>query len=126
MKELTMTNAQIRAMADVVVGKWSDFKGEIKLTGRQTYNLVTIKRKITELTSDINDSMMTIAERFNGDVHQDGSISFPEDVTTQVNKEIIDVMNTEVTISFNPIAISEDDNLPVDLMESLFEFIEFE
>lgn len=126
MKEITLTNAQIRAMADTIVGKWDSFKGEIKLSGRQVYNLITIKRRIIELTQSINDSMVTIAERFNGDIHQDGSISFADDVTKQVNQEIVDVMNTEISISFNPVAVSEDDNLPVDLVEALFEFIEFE
>ena len=126
MNDIVLTNAKIRYIAEFFGPKWDSIKGEVKLSGKALYNMIAVKRQVLEKAQDIDGVIMALADRFGGEVLQNGSIHFPEDKVSEVNSALQEAMNVEATIQFNPICLKGNDTLPADLMEALFDFIEFE
>lgn len=127
MEKLTkqMKNGDVRQIAYELEGIWNQQKNEIKISGRALYNLIALKKRLQEESTVITESFMVIGQNNGGVLQENGSMKIPDENIAEVNKLLSEVANEEISIEYSPIKLVDSDNLPSELMELLFDFIEF-
>lgn len=102
---------------------WDAYVKDIKLNPISLYRLIDLKRKIEICESAIEETIRTIFVN-NGAAEEQGMLRLPNDKQEAVAKEIEDLGNQKEEIEFQKITIKEEDNIPVELFDILFDFVE--
>lgn len=126
METRTMKNGDIRQIAFTLEGHWEEYKLDIRVSGRTMYNLIALKRHFAERAVAITESFMVIGQSHGGEIQPDGSMKIPDENIEEVNKLLTEVALEEQEIQYKPIVLSDNDSLPADLMDLLFDFIVME
>lgn len=124
MATLMMKNGDIRAMGMELAATWQTARTNLKLSGKSTFALIGIKKQIEELTDKLNEAFLSVGLSHDGKVQEDGSIRVPPERIEEVNKKLTEIATEETMIDYTPIAIGDDDQMPTDLMDLFFNFIE--
>lgn len=122
----TMTAAEIRRIAFELLEGWNNIRKDIRLSPRQLYNLMGLKKSLEQEYLKINDTLVTIMEQHEGKPTEQGGYQVPPEHVQEVNALLQSFGEETVEIEFSPVRVRNEDNLPVEAMELLFEFIEIE
>lgn len=119
-KEITFN--EISRLFKVFSG-WQSYSKDIKLGTVSLYNLIAFKKAIEAKEMNIEETIRTIFLN-NGAVDDQGMLKLPEDKQEDVTKEIDELGRQTEEVEYKTITVANGDNLPVELMEVLFDFIE--
>lgn len=126
MATITMKNGDIRQIGFELNTNWQAIKGELKVSGKAMYAIISLKKRITELTDMVTESFLTVGQNLGGVVQQDGSLKIPDENIEEANKQLTEIALETQEIEYKPIILHEEDSVPTDIMELLFDFIEME
>lgn len=125
--EKQIKTGNVKFVAESVLANWDTFKDDIKLNAKALYNLIGLKKILTDQGQQIAETLIQLFESHNCPMNQDGTgFIIAADKQEEMNKLLIDFYNESINITYNPIIINENDKLPADLMDLLFDFIEFQ
>lgn len=119
-KEITFN--EISRLFKVFSG-WQSYSKDIKLGTISLYNLIAFKKAIEAKEMNIEETIRTIFLN-NGAVDDQGMLKLPEDKQEKVTEEIDELGRQTEEVEYKAITVANGDNLPVELMEVLFDFIE--
>lgn len=105
-----------------VFTEWNTLSKSIKLGSVNLYRLIAFKKEIESKEMAIEETIRTIFIN-NGATETDGLLRAPEDKQDLVVSQVNELSNEKVEIEVPEITLSENDNLPIELMEVLFDFI---
>lgn len=124
MATLTMKNGDIRQISYTLDSEWESIKNQIKVSGKTLYAIIALKRELANLANVITESFIVIGQSHGGQPQPDGSLKIPDENIPEVNKLLTEVANETQSVEYRPIVLAETDDVPTDLMELLFDFIE--
>lgn len=124
MATLTMKNGDIRQISYTLDSEWESIKNQIKVSGKTLYAIIALKRELANLANVITESFIVIGQSHGGQPQPDGSLKIPDENIPEVNKLLTEVANETQSVEYRPIVLTETDDVPTDLMELLFDFIE--
>lgn len=124
--EKNLTLLQVRMIAEPLAQNWDNFSKELHINSKALYQLIGLKKTLLEEGQKIND---TIIELFKSqdcvmNNEQTGFI-IPPEKQESINKMLQEFYAETTTIDYKPIILVEEDQIPTELMDLLFEFIEF-
>lgn len=119
-KEITFN--EISRLFKVFSG-WQSYSKDIKLGTVSLYNLIAFKKAIEAKEMNIEETIRTIFLN-NGAIDDQGMLKLPEDKQEKVTEEIDELGRQTEEVEYKTITVANGDNLPVELMEVLFDFIE--
>lgn len=122
-KEFTINT--IEGIYTHLIPKWNENLGAIKLKSRALYNLIGLKKTIEERHAQTQEAVVAIMKRFGAEQIENGGLKVPEDKIADTNAELMKLSEEKIKIEFSEIKVGEDDELPPELMEILFDFIIF-
>ena len=120
----TMNTFEVRTLAENLITKWEDQKMNIPVSGKALFHIMGVKKTLKSHLRTIGDTLNLLATQHGGEPQANGQFKIPNEQIEDLNKELADFYATEIDIEFTPITLSETDELPVDLMEALYDFIE--
>lgn len=120
----TMKNGDIRQIAFDLSQRWESSKSNIKLSGKATYALIGLKRKLLSIGDEITEAFGTVGLALGGKVDEMGMLKIPDDKIDEANKQLTEIAVQTQEIEFTPIVLNEEDELPMELMDILYDFIE--
>lgn len=123
----TMTLKEIRDIGFVLFSNWDAEKANIKLSGKNLYNLIALKHKFGDEMTKIQEGLNIISEQ-NGAVlnEQKGQYEIPPDKLETTIKKMDEILAEQRDFIYEPIVMTNDCSLPVGLLDLLFGFIEFQ
>lgn len=124
MATLNMKNGDIRQISYTLDSEWESIKNQIKVSGKTLYAIIALKRELANLANVITESFIVIGQSHGGQPQPDGSLKIPDENIPEVNKLLTEVANETQSVEYRPIVLAETDDVPTDLMELLFDFIE--
>lgn len=124
MATISMKNGDIRQISFTLDTNWDQIKRGLSVSGKSLYSIIALKRKLAEMAGVITESFLVIGQNHGGQVQQDGSLKVPDDQIPEVNKLLTEVALETQEISYQPIVLKDSDDIPAELMELLFDFIE--
>lgn len=119
----TMTTGELQMKGNLILNNWDSYKNDIKLTSANLYRLIGLKHQIQDHMVKIAETVTTVVEQHNGERNQDGSLSVPPEKVDEVNKILDDLAKETVEIEYQEVKVRSEDSLPIELMESIFDFI---
>ena len=124
-KEYTMT--KVRIIASEMLKAFEESKGSLKLKGKALYNLIGLKKEFEKILEQIQETLVEIAKAHGGTPSEDGKgYSIPEDQQEIVNKKIIEFSEEIITIQYDEIFLSTEDEISASLADAIFDFLKFE
>lgn len=106
---------------------WNTRVKDIKLNVKALYHLISIKRRLAEEFQKAQDAVQTIMLTNNLESDDNGSFKAKDDEqAAEINRQITELGDQEVCLKFDCIKLSNEDILPADILELLFDFIYFE
>lgn len=121
----TMTINQMMPIANDFLQGWQDYKGRLQLKGKPLFHLIALKKQLEKQLVQAQETVAALAEQFGGVPDPAiGGYRIPEERQKEANVAIGDLVKTEVTFDFTPIKITEADEIPADLLDILFDFVE--
>lgn len=111
--------------ANTLLAAWNTSKKEITLKGRPLFNLIGLKKELENHLLQTQETMTTMAEQFDGVF--DGQINgyrIPPERQDEANKAIREFTMGTIVINYELIKIGPEDNVPVDILEAIFDFVE--
>lgn len=124
MAEKKITVGEVAALAQFLIGNWDDHKNEIKLSGRSVYALIGLKNSLMSEFRKLQEATRTVVLAHGGVEQDDGNIKVPDAEIGATNMELAEMHREETTLTFTPIIVTDNDSLPLDFMDALFNFIE--
>lgn len=122
--EKKLTLGDVAMLAQFLLGNWEQQKTEIKLNGKAVYALIKLKNNLMSEFRKIQEASRTVVLSHGGVEQEDGNIKVPDNEIGAANMELSELQKEEITLEYTPIQMGENDSLPLDFMDALFEFIE--
>lgn len=126
MATLEIKNGDIRQIGFSLLTQWEGIRPLIALKGKDLYHLIALKKNIEQRFQAVNETFMAIGQRYGGEIDERGNMKIPDENIEIVNKELTAVANETESIEYTPIHIGDGDNIPTEILEILFDFIEVE
>lgn len=121
----TLTTGEIRVLGGDLVKNWEEVKKEIKLSGKQLFALIGLKKQIESHLMTVEETVMQLALQYGAEPQPDGSAKIPEDKRQEAFAALNDFGRETIEIESPEILVGEEDNLPISIIEPLFDFIKF-
>lgn len=121
----TFSTVQMREIGQVLYSTWDEHKNEIKLSSRDLYSLISLKKKIENELSIIEETIATLASQFGAVPQENGTMLIPEEQREAAGIALAEFSNNQVDIDYEEIKLREDSYLPIDIYEALFDFVAF-
>lgn len=122
----TLTTGDIRVLGGELVKNWEEHKKEIKLPGKQLLALIGLKKQIESHLITVEETVMQLAMQFGAIPREDGSVVIPEEKRPEAFEALNDFGRETIEIESPEIVITKEDNLPISIIEPLFDFIQFQ
>lgn len=119
----TMKNGDIRQISFDLENQWEGLKSQIKVSGKSLYAIISIKKTLSEIGRTVAEAFFTVGQNAGGSDNGDGSMKIPDDKIDEVNTALTEIANTQTDIEYIPIILGENDSVPVEIMDLLFDFI---
>lgn len=124
--EKEFTTLAARTAAESIVKNWDAAKNSLKLSPKALYHLIQLKKELEIKGQTIADTLMQIFTSHDCKLNdeQTGFI-IPPEKSQEINNALTEFYAEKVVINYEPIVITDNDVIPTDLMEALFDFITF-
>jgi len=122
----TLKASMVRGIAGELNEFWEAHRKEIKLSGKNLYNLIGLKKLIVEKGSALQDTVIQHAEALGGEWTADGQMRIPPEHIEVMNEWIQEFMNEDIDIDYQEIVVTSEDAVPIPILEALYEFISVE
>lgn len=119
----TLKNGDIRQISFDLENQWDRLKSQIKVSGKTLYAIISIKKTLSEIGRTVAEAFFTVGQNAGGSDNGDGSMKIPDDKIDEVNTALTEIANTQTDIEYIPIILGENDSVPVEIMDLLFDFI---
>lgn len=119
----TLKNGDIRQISFDLENQWDGLKSQIKVSGKTLYAIISIKKTLSEIGRTVAEAFFTVGQNAGGSDNGDGSMKIPDDKIDEVNTALTEIANTQTDIEYIPIILGENDSVPVEIMDLLFDFI---
>lgn len=119
------TTFELREIGGRLFSAWEQDKGNLKLSGKNTYNLLQLKKRLEEELTLIEETVTSIALKHQGTPTEEGNLLIPEECREEANKDFKDFSEKEIEISYDSIKVREEDFVPIGIFEALLSFIEY-
>lgn len=119
----TMSLGGASQIAQLFMTTWQAEKDNIKLSAKGMYSLLNIRNTCIDKFKAVQESAMEFA-RSVGATETDKGLQVPEDKIPEVDRQLNDLQMETFELEYTPIAMRDDDALPMDYMEILLPFIE--
>lgn len=119
----TLKNGDIRQISFDLENQWEGLKSQIKVSGKTLYAIISIKKTLSEIGRTVAEAFFTVGQNAGGSDNGDGSMKIPDDKIDEVNTALTEIANTQTDIEYIPIILGENDSVPVEIMDLLFDFI---
>lgn len=125
MSKISLSTVEVRNIGTNLFPNWEKQKDEIKLKGRSLYRLIALKKTLEAHLTTVEETLMALAKQHNGVPQENGTIVIPPEHREAANAAFREFGEEMIEIEYQPIVLAEEDNLPVDIFDSLFTFIEY-
>jgi hypothetical protein len=122
----SLTTGELRVIGADLLKGWEASKNEIKLSGKNLHSLIALKKIIERELTIIEETVMGLAVQYDAVPNPDGSATIPEPRRKEAFEALNEFAKETIDIEYKEVVIGEDDNVPIDILEALFEFIRFE
>lgn len=125
-KEISLN--EIQNIYAAIFQDWHRFQENIKLDPKNLYNLIKLKKTILNEVEQMQETLRNFISSIDGvTINADGTFKIPEDKIVDTNVKLNEMGAIIVEIEYTPIKIiSEEQKIPIEVMEALFDFIEVE
>lgn len=120
----TLNAIELRVLAGELLPKWESVRSELKLSPKQLYHLIGLKKALESNYYTINEALAMFLTQEGCTPREDGSFVIPPEKMEFINGKLQEMSEQEVEIEYSPILVGESDVVPPAVMESLFDFIE--
>ncbi len=117
---------EIESIFSFFLREWQNLSREIKLSNKSLYNLITLKKTFENKHYAIQETVIAIMKSNGAVENESGELQVPEENISKVNKELMDLGNQNDKIEGDEIIIRDEDFIPSQLMEILYDFIVIE
>lgn len=121
-----ITAGDLQNAANTLFTNWETSKNDIHLSSVQMYRLISLKKKLQEEAVKLSETVTALAEQAGGERLSNGGIKIPDDKIAQVNEDLAKLSDEIIDFEYSPIQVTENDNIPISIMEPLMEFIEIQ
>jgi len=123
-KEVTL--GMIQAMYIGLFQNWNEIKNQIQLDPKNLYSLIGIKKVVLTEMEKMQEAVQEFISTIdNIEYHDDGSFSVPDEHIQEVNNKLAELNASTILFDYVPIEIKDDNcQIPMEVMETLFDFIE--
>lgn len=118
----TIKAGDLRIIAEDLVTNWQACKDQINVGVITLYNLIGLKKTCEREYMVIQEAIMTFAESLGGEPTEQGGIKVPPENVEEMNKKISELFNQDIEIEYKEIQISPKDEIPAQLLDSIFDF----
>lgn len=121
----TMTVNEVMGIMNILFPAWESRKGEIKIKGKPMFALVGIKKSLEKHAQASQEAFSAIAEQFGGIFNsQMGGYQIPEENQKEAQAAIAEIAKQEVEITYLPIILTGDEDVPVEIIDAIYDFVE--
>lgn len=107
-----------------IFGGTEDILEGMKLNAKSIYSVLKLKKAISEKFGTAQDTIMALAKTYGATPLEDGKgMQIPPEKLDEFNKDYMELMMEEVTISYDTIEISANAECKANFMEAFFDFI---
>lgn len=124
MNTTTLASGELQQISLALFQDWEKYKSQIRMTPIGLYKLLALKRNIETHARTLQDTVAMIAEECGGVPNEQGGYNIPDDRKDELQQRLNEFATQEVQVEYNPIVITDGDNLPIELMDILFSFLE--
>lgn len=124
MKTLTLRTGELQQISLALFQGWDSYKNKVNLTPKALYSLIALKRNIETHARTLQDTVNALAEKNGGIVQPNGSFEIPDEKKIGLQDALNEFAKEQVEIEYRPICLGENDQLPIELMDILFQFLE--
>lgn len=122
----TITINELTFVASGLMRVWNSHKASLQMKGKSLFNLVGLKKEFETHLSQSQETVAALAEQHGGIFKQEiGGYEIPLDHQEAANVAITEFSKTNIDINYNPIIIRDEDIVPAELLELIFEYVEF-
>lgn len=122
-KEITAN--EVKILFEGLFSHWDEFRKTLRLNGKGTYSLITIKKNLEHQAQIFQESIYAIGDELGGHTDETGGYKVPQDKVEEMNRRLIEFGNQTIQFEYSPIKITEEDYMDPGLMDLLYPFIEF-
>lgn len=123
--EKTLKVFELRLFADEFFSCWEKYKTSLKLGGKALYNLIGLKKELEKQLMQTQETIITMAEQYGGQPDGKGNYQIPTEHQAEAHKKMNEFAEQEIIVQYSPIVIKESDELNPELLDLLFNYIEF-
>ena len=121
------TTIQIRDFGNRLLSTWEEEKENISLSGRSLYNLISLKRKIEEEFHAVEEALVLMLKKHGAELDEaTGALRVPPERQAEAQKALEPFGEETISIEYAEIKMQEDSQIPVKLLEVLFDFVTFD
>lgn len=124
--EITMKVRDFNSVARELLTNWSEMRGRIHAPGKTVYGVISLKKRFEETYETMAQTMVSIVESNGGHLEQDGSFAFDDEHRPEIDRLMQEFHNSDITISATPVVLRAEDELPAELIEIFFDFIQYQ
>ena len=107
-----------------IFGGSEDILDGMKLNAKSIYSVLKLKKVISEKFGTAQDTIVALAKTYGAIPLEDGKgMQIPPEKLDEFNKDYMELMMEEVTISYDIIEISANAECKANFMEAFFDFI---
>lgn len=118
---------KIREAGLALTLKWEESKSTIHFSNvKRLYNLLSVKKAILEVFGTIQETATEIVLKNGGSVGADGTAVFEDEARDKIIAALNEFNKEEVEITFNKLIITDEDIVPIEILEPMYDFVEFQ
>ena len=117
------TTVEIRNIGTQIISVWDTEKVNIKLNGKNLYNLIGLKKLIEQKIASIEETVMIIAQQYGAETQENGTLVIPQENRAIASEKLQEFGAEIVSLEYEEIFMTQDTSLPIAILEPLFDFI---
>ncbi len=121
-----MTIDEIEVIYARLNQEWPTAIKDLHLSNKSLYNLISFRKTLENKHFTIQETVATIMRSHGAEENENGGLQVPKDNIADTNKDLMDLAHQSEEISYELIAVREQDSVPATLMDILYDFIVIE
>lgn len=124
-KVKSITTQKLMDVGSTLLRTWDEHKSKIQIRGKALFAFISLKKDLEKKLNEVQETIATIAEQHNGVFKPEiGGFEIPPEQRASANKVIDEVLKEEVEIAYTPITLREEDTMPAEVLDAIFDFVE--
>lgn len=125
--EKSFSTNEIRNISEVLINNWDRFKDAIKINSAALYHLIGLKKTLIDEGQKVADTVYSLFTGLGCELNpEQTAFIIPPEKRAEANQALTELYKEQVLINYYPIRLTKTDSMPTELMEDLFDFIEFD